>query len=33
MFLRRKRIFQEENWESYKYDRSNLNKIKQVKTD
>jgi len=33
MFLRRKRIFQEENWESYKCDRSNLNKIKQVKTD
>lgn len=32
IFLGRKRIFQEEEWESYKCDRSNLHKIKQIKT-
>lgn len=31
IFLGRKRIFQEEEWESYKCDGSNLNKIKLVK--
>lgn len=32
IFTGRKRIFQEEEWESYKCDRSNLHKITQVKT-
>lgn len=32
IFLGRKRIFQEEEWESYKCDRSHLHKIKQIKT-
>lgn len=32
IFIGRKRIFQEEEWESFKCDRSNLHKIIQVKT-